>query len=144
MEAAMRRESDNRPNFPAMGPMVQTIRAGLILAAFTLLPACCAAHEFSIQECVEGSDFIKNTALARDRGVSEAAFMDKMRDDIEIIKGFPPQLRWFVQDDEDASFLIDAATTVFQDPKTARLHQTEFFVSCLGKAKSDGKSSSGL
>jgi hypothetical protein len=97
-----------------------------------------------VQECVEGSDFIKNTALARDRGANEAAFISKLRDDIEIIQGFPPQLRWFVQDDGDANFLIDATTAVFEEPKAARMHQTEFFVSCIGKSKSDGNSSSGL
>lgn len=140
----MRQESGNRSNFPASGPILQIITAGFVLLAFTFFPAYCAAHEFSVQECVEGSNFIKNAALARDRGISEASFINKIRDDIEVIQGFPPQLRWFVQDDGDAAFLIDATAAVFQDPKTARMHQADFFVSCLSKAKSDGKSSSGL
>lgn len=140
----MRRESSNTIRFPAIHLSTQTIQAGMALLALALVPVYGAAHEFSVQECVEGSDLIKNTALARDRGTNEEAFLSKLRDDIEIIQRFPPQLRWFVQDDDDAKFLIDATTAVFQEPKTARMHQTDFFVSCIGKSKSDGNSSSGL
>ncbi|MBI1892142.1 MAG: hypothetical protein HYS18_15970 [Burkholderiales bacterium] len=139
----MRRDSDNRTGLPATVPTVNLIKAGFLWAVLFLCPAHSSAHEFSIQECVEGSDFIKNTALARDRGINGAAFLSKIRDDIEVIQAFPAQLRWFIQDDEDASFLLDAATAVFQDPKAARLHQRDFFVSCLSKAKSDGRWSSG-
>ena len=138
----MRREFDNRPNFPAIRPTTHTLKAGLL--AFLFWPLMSMAHELSIQECVEGGEFIKNAALARDRGVSESYFISKIRDDIEVIQGFPRELRWFVQDEDDAVFLIEAAASVFQQPKLPRMHQAEFIVSFLAKTKSDGDSSSGL
>lgn len=95
------------------------------------------AHQLSVGECNEAGDFIKNAALARDGGISEAIFIDKIRDDIEVIRAFPPQLRWFVQDD-DARLLLAAAAEVFQRPKEARVHQVEFFKSCMARAKMSG------
>jgi hypothetical protein len=65
------------------------------------------------------------------RNECEEAFIDRMRDDIEMIQAFPPQLRWFVQDDDDAAFLLAAATDVFQQPKEAHEHQREFVKACL-------------
>lgn len=96
------------------------------------------AHQLSVGECNEAGDFIKNAALARDGGISEAIFIDKIRDDIEVIRAFPPQLRWFVQDDDDARLLLAAAAEVFQRPKEARVHQVEFFKSCMARAKMSG------
>lgn len=101
--------------------------------ALFLLPAACIAHPLSTNECNEGGDFIHNAALARDAGMGEEQFMNRVHEDLELIKTFPPQLRWFVQDEDDAKFLISAAVAVFQKPKTAGSHRSEFVLACLRK-----------
>jgi hypothetical protein len=108
-------------------------KKSLALIALLLIPAVCMAHQPSRQECAEGGDFIKNAALARDHGMQEASFISRIQDDIEVIKSFPPPLRWFVQDDEAAEFLIAAATEVFRKPKEASKHQADFVKACLRK-----------
>ena len=112
---------------------MQACTCAFLLLALALLPPLSAAHQLSKLECSEGSDFIKNAALARDGGMKEARFLDQIRDDIEVIKGLPRELRWFVQDQEDADFLLAAATAVFRDPKEALVHQSDFLVACDGK-----------
>jgi hypothetical protein len=109
------------------------------LLALVLLPGLCLAHAPDPSECTEAGDFIKNAALARDSGMAEADFISRIRDDIEIIQSFPPHLRWFVQDEEDAAFLIAAATDVFQRPRHAMEHQRDFVKACMIKAKSKPK-----
>ncbi|OWW22649.1 hypothetical protein [Noviherbaspirillum denitrificans] len=105
-----------------------------VLLALVLLPALSLARIPDANECVEAGDFIKNAAHARDSGMAEADFISRIRDDIEIIRAFPPHLRWFVQDEEDAEFLIAAATDVFRKPRLAAEHQRDFVKSCLVKA----------
>lgn len=105
----------------------------LILVA---VPAICAARQPSVTECVEGSDFIRNAALARDGGMTEASFIARIHEDIAVIQALPPQLRWFVQDEEDAELLISAATEVFRMPKDAGTHQKDFLRACLPRARS--------
>jgi hypothetical protein len=135
-----------RPTFhsprPARGGSSRLLRRMLLCAALALCSGAASSHSPSINECTEGSDFIRNAALARDNGVSENSFMERLRQDIELIQAFPPALRWFVQDDDDAGFLIAAAGNVFQQPKTAATHQEDFFRSCLGK--SSGRKTFGL
>ena len=109
------------------------------LLALVLLPGLCLARAPDPSECAEAGDFIKNAALARDSGMAEADFISRIRDDIEIIQSFPPHMRWFVQDDEDAAFLIAAATDVFQKPRHAIEHQRDFVKACMIKAKSKPK-----
>lgn len=106
-----------------------------ILPLMLLLSSPAAAHDLSVNECKEGSDFIRNAAVARDNGVEEEAFIDRISDDIEVIRSFPPQLRWFIQDDSDAKLLISAADNVFRHPKSAHAHQIDFFNDCIANAK---------
>jgi hypothetical protein len=108
-------------------------KGAVALLILALTPAVCAAHQPSPKECIEGGDFIRNAALARDRGMKEASFIGKIQEDIEVIRAFPPHLRWFVQDDEAAEFLIAAATEVFRKPREAGTHQAEFVRACLRK-----------
>lgn len=105
----------------------------IALVALAVLPAVCAARAPSVKECVEASDFIRNAALARDGGMSEPHFLARMQEDIAVLQSLPPQLRWFVQDEEDAEFLLSAATDVFRSPKEAQAHQADFLRACLGK-----------
>jgi hypothetical protein len=93
------------------------------------LPA--AAHELTMSECQEGSDFIKNAALSRDYGITRADFIGRMQSDIEAIQAFPPELRWFVQDEDDATLLVGFAQLVFDTPKTPESHQADFLTACV-------------
>jgi len=111
------------------------------LLALVLVPALTAARVPDAKECVEAGDFIKNAALARDNGMAEADFLSRVRDDIEIIQAFPPHMRWFVQDEEDAEFLLAAAADVFRKPRRAAEHQRDFVRACLVKAGSKRKHS---
>ncbi|MGZ3254797.1 MAG: hypothetical protein ACXU7D_10875 [Burkholderiaceae bacterium] len=107
----------------------------VMLLMLSFFPSHSAAHQFSVGECKEGSDFIRNAALARDNGMAEESFIDRVSDDIEVIRAFPPALRWFVQDGDDAKFLLSAAANVFQHPKPARAHQADFFNECIASTK---------
>ena len=101
----------------------------------TFLSSLCFAHAHNADECVEGGDFIRNAAFARDRGVTEADFISGVHDDIEAVKVLPPDLRWFVRDDDDAQFLLSAATEVFRNPKEAHAHRADFIAACMRRGK---------
>lgn len=103
-----------------------------ILAAVTVglaLPA--QAHELALSECQEGSDFIKNAALSRDYGMTRDDFMGRMHSDLLAIQAFPRELRWFVQDQDDETFLVGFAERVFDSPQSPELHQSEFLAACV-------------
>ncbi|MGZ3237585.1 MAG: hypothetical protein ACXWIN_01000 [Burkholderiaceae bacterium] len=122
--------------FSAASFLSSKILAAIIfLLMLLLLPMRSNAHSLSVNECKEGSDFIRNAAVARDNGAAEMSFIDRISDDIEVIRAFPPQLRWFVQDDDDAKLLLSAAVNVFHHPKSAHTHQVEFFNDCIANAK---------
>ena len=105
-------------------------KAGLLLLLLLAIPTA-MARQRSAGECVEAGEFIRNAALARDVGISEADFIGRVRDDIELIQAFPPHMRWFVQNEDDAAFLLSAATDVFQKPKQAGEHRNDFLLACL-------------
>jgi len=108
------------------------------LAAFAI-PAI--AHPLTLQECFEGGDFIAHAAQARDNGTSKAAFNDKLLADIHVIQAFPRELRWFVQDPEDAEFLFSEATTVFDVPRAPEAHRSDFLSRCFDRNLEAGPSS---
>jgi hypothetical protein len=120
----------------------------LLLLGIAALSDTALAHRPSYEECLEGSDFIANAARARDNGVSKNEFVARMREDIEMIQAYPPQLRWFVQDGEDATFLIAQAEAVFDAPRPPKAHQTEFLASCsariMGEAALPAAHASGM
>ncbi len=109
------------------------MRANLaVLAALTAglaLPA--SAHDLSYDECVEGSDFIKHAAMSRDYGLSRDEFIGRLHGDLMAIRAFPPELRWFAQDDDDAALLVWHSERVFDEPRVPQIHQAEFFQACL-------------
>src|ERR1700682_1769985 len=70
----------------------------------------------TMEECLEGSDFIRNAALSRDAGVAADAFLDRMSEDFLVIRAFPAELRWFVHDAGDELFLAKEARLVFEQP----------------------------
>lgn len=103
--------------------------------ALNLPGTMASAHELSLQECREGADYIRNAALSRDNGMAEAAFMDIFDNDLAMIMAIPKELRWFVQDDDDASFLRAALNQVFRQPKEPSEHAMEFAHACMARAR---------
>ena len=97
------------------------------------VPASCAAapHDLTLDECLEGSDFIKHAAMSRDYGITREAFLDRMQSDFQMILPFPPHMRWFVQDKDDEALLTQAAQTVFDSPREPESHQSEFLAACV-------------
>ena len=87
--------------------------------------------ELSIQECREAGDFIKNAALSRDNGITREFFIQKIEDDLIVIKSYPAEMRWFAKDDYREGLLLGAAKRVFDEPTSAIRHQIMFIDSCM-------------
>lgn len=87
-----------------------------------------------VQDCREGGDFIRNAALSRDNGMSRADFLARLRDDFEVVRAFPPALRWFVHTPEDERFLEAETARVFDAPEPADQHRAAFVARCLQRA----------
>lgn len=100
-----------------------------VLASAAGFPA--GGHERTLQECLEGGDFIAHAAEARDNGMTKAEFLGRLVDDIRLIQAFPPQLRWFVVDPEDAEFLHEEAAKVFDTPLKPEAHRAQFLSRCF-------------
>ncbi len=118
-------------------PDLRTLLAGCALLAVTLLVLCwptdkASGHEVSRAECTEGSEFIRNAARARDNGLSREAYLAQLRGDLISIRAFPPELRWFAQDEQDEALLYSAASNVFDDPQPPEQHRQAFMERCLG------------
>ncbi len=106
-----------------------------MIAAIAVLCAAYAADGIaslpSLTECLEGSDFIGNAALARDAGMTGRRFIERMQQDFMTIHAFPQQLRWFAHDEEDEVFLTEAARTVFDQPAPPEQHRRAFLEACF-------------
>ena len=100
-----------------------------VLGTGTGSPA--GGHPRTLEECLEGGDFIANAARARDNGITKAVFLGRLVDDIRLIQAFPPELRWFVVDPEDAEFLHAEATRVFDTPASPEAHRAQFLSRCF-------------
>ena len=108
--------------------LAKRVALAVILAGCTWTAA---AHDLTLNECIEGSDFIMHAAMSRDYGIKREVFLQHMQTDLEAIQQFPPQLRWFVQDNDDEQLLVQAAQTVFDDPREPASHQSEFLTTCV-------------
>lgn len=105
-----------------------------ILVLVLLLSMPLSAHQLTLEECEEGAEFIGNAAVLRDSGYPEGyeeAFVSRAIEDIEAIKQFPPEFRWFVQDDEDADYLLSEILRVFREPQAPTRHYQDFFNRCI-------------
>jgi hypothetical protein len=89
------------------------------------------AHQWTAMECREVSEFLRNAALSRDYGMSADEFLARMRSEIELVRAFPPELRWIVADAEDETMLMEAASQVFYVPQAPEDHEEQFLDSCL-------------
>ena len=87
--------------------------------------------ELSIHECREAGDFIKNAALSRDNGITREFFIQKIEDDLIVIKSYPAEMRWFAKDNYREALLLSAAKRVFDEPTSAIRHQIMFIDSCM-------------
>lgn len=105
----------------------------IVAAVLGSLALSATAHDLTMNECLEGSDFIKNAALSRDYGISREAFLGRMESDLLAIQAFPPELRWFVQDQDDETLLVGFAQLVFDAPKAPESHQSDFLSACLDR-----------
>lgn len=85
----------------------------------------------TMDDCLEASDFVANAARSRDNGIGRAAFVGRLQEDFVAIRAFPPALRWFVHDDDDQTFLEDAAIAVFDQPQLPERHRDAFLRACL-------------
>jgi len=92
------------------------------------------ASEITVGECFEGSDFIANAARARDNGMPRADFLDRMEEDFVLIHAYPPQLRWFVKDEDDERFLREAVREVFDAPDAPDAHRARFLAACFSRS----------
>jgi len=102
----------------------------LLATALSWMCSAASAHELTLDECLEGSEFIKHAAMSRDYGIKREDFLERMHADIMAIQQFPPQLRWFVQDDADAALLTGAAERVFDSPREPGAHESDFLQTC--------------
>ena len=102
--------------------------------AGTAAPA--TAHDLSVQECLEGGDFILHAAQARDAGFTRYRFLNQVVSDLISIQAYPPELRWFVQDQDDESLLVSAAEKVFDEPVEPDLHRDSFLQTCFTRTSS--------
>lgn len=105
------------------------------VAAMFLSSAVGWSHELSVEECLEGGDFIKHAAMSRDYGTPRDQFISKVQGDLLLIQSFPPELRWFVQDMDDEVLLVSAAERVFDQPVDPEVHRDAFLQSCFGRVK---------
>lgn len=107
----------------------------LILAAAALAAACVPVNASTpgFAECREGGEFIRNAALARDYGMTRAAFLSRMAADFILIRMFPVELRWFARDAQDEAFLMEAAAQVFDQPREPSAHESDFLVACAAR-----------
>jgi len=115
-----------------------------LAAAFCGLPLVAMAHDLTLDECLEGSDFIMHAAMSRENGITREAFLERMESDIHLIQAFPPELRWFVQDEDDADLLTSAARLVFDSPREPHSHQSEFLAACTARVGNSTDAHAGL
>jgi hypothetical protein len=107
----------------------------LLFAAGLAWWIAAAADPHSARECREGGDFIRNAALARDSGYTREFFVNRLEEDFEMIRAFPPQLRWFVRDADDENFLRGEVEAVFGTPVASELHRAGFLERCIRRAE---------
>lgn len=111
---------------------LRRLACGTALAALAIGASLGArAGQSTIVECIEGSDFIANAALARDHGAARDAFVERLEADMMMIHAFPPELRWFVKDADDERFLHGQVETVFDAPATPDDHRNAFLRACF-------------
>ncbi len=111
-------------------------RAFFCVVTTTGIAVPASAHDLSVQECLEGGDFILHAAQARDAGYTRYRFLNQVVSDLISIQAYPPELRWFVQDQDDEALLVSAAEQVFDEPVEPDLHRDSFLQTCFTRTSS--------
>lgn len=106
-----------------------------LLLALALLPLSSLALTVTPRDCLEGAQFIENAAHARNNGISEQAFVARLDEDLQMIQAFPPPLRWFAQDEEDAQLLRSGVLRVFAEVRAPKDHAAQFLALCRAVAR---------
>ncbi len=101
------------------------------LAAAVALSIGTRAAASNVEECTQAAQFIGNAARARDAGMPRDEFLARMKSDLEMIHQFPPELRWFVENESDEQFLLKAAQDVFDHPTAPERHARKFAEVCV-------------
>lgn len=110
------------------------------LCAATILPTHVQALTVTREECEEGADFIRNAAHSRENGLSSERFLERLDDDLLLIRTVPLALRWFVRDAEDEALLRDAASAVFSLPRPPSEHHQDFLATCRTRVLAQSES----
>ncbi len=111
---------------------VRSLAVIATLALFVALPA--DASSPSVETCFEGSDFIANAAIARENGMARETFVARVEADLVMIRAYPPEMRWFVMDEDDERFLRAAVVDVFDSPRSPESHRARFLDACFSRA----------
>ncbi len=108
-------------------------RAAIVAALAALAAGALSARASvpAMNDCLEGSDFIANAARAREHGMTREAFVARLDEDLLLIHAFPPELRWFARDEDDARFLRAEVEIVFDVPESPDAHRADFLRACL-------------
>ncbi len=114
-----------------------TFARAILMACLGLFVLKAQGHAPAFEECLEGSDFILHAAMSRDSGMTRQDFMGRVQADLMAIQGFPPEYRWFAQDEDDERFLVHFSENVFDDPRTPQSHQSDFLNACVARMSSD-------
>ena len=72
-----------------------------------------------------------HAAQARDAGYTRYRFFNQVVSDLISIQAYPPELRWFIQDQDDESLLVSADEQVFDEPVKPDLHHDSFLQTCF-------------
>ncbi len=113
------------------GALARALRA--VSAAALLAAGAAQGSVPTMNDCLEGSDFIEHAAQARDNGVERRVFVERFDADVTLIHAFPPDLRWFVRDADDERFLHAQVERVFDAPTTPANHRSAFLRACFGR-----------
>ncbi|MEO8145217.1 MAG: hypothetical protein ABI654_13470 [Betaproteobacteria bacterium] len=107
----------------------------LLLVVAIAWPFSVVAQAHSARECNEGGDFIRNAALSRDTGTTHDFFVDRLENDLVMIRAFPAALRWFVHNPDDEVFLRAEVEAVFDTPGNSEQHRSSFLERCIRRAE---------
>jgi hypothetical protein len=105
------------------------VAVALVVAAAALFAQDAIATD--PEECAQAGQFLANAARARDLGMPRDEFIAHMQSDFEVIRAFPPEMRWFAENETDEQFLLNAARDVFDHPAAPESHARRFVRACL-------------
>lgn len=117
---------------------LQRMSACVLVAVGAMAAGTVRASTPTMDECLEGADFIANAAIARDNGISRQDFMGRLESDLYTIHAFPPTLRWFAHDGDDEVFLTESAAEVFDRPVDPDAHRESFLRACFERLSEGG------